>query len=240
VASSKYTAKTLAPIVASSRTVADVLRKLGLNPTGGNYRHINARIRLAELDTAHFTRSADDARIAALTRDDLEPLVRNSKSVAQVLAQLGLPEDGRPHRRLTQHLRDLELDTTHFRGRGWSRGETRETHPILARRSRKARRPDHEVFIENSPEFRGSAIARRLCDLGTPYQCQICGICEWQGKPLVLHLDHINGINNDNRRANLRLLCPNCHSQTATYCRRPSRASECVLYDWSPRAWWNW
>jgi 5-methylcytosine-specific restriction endonuclease McrA len=38
--------------------------------------------------------------------------------------------------------------------------------------------------------------------------------------PLVLHIDHINGINNDNRLSNLRLLCPNCHSQTATYCNR--------------------
>ena len=50
-----------------------------------------------------------------------------------------------------------------------------------------------------------------------PYKCAICGCTEWQGKTLSLELDHINGVNNDNRLENLRFLCPNCHSQTSTY-----------------------
>ncbi len=51
------------------------------------------------------------------------------------------------------------------------------------------------------------------------YECDICHNFEWLGKKLSLHLDHINGIHNDNRLDNLRFLCPNCHSQTDTYCR---------------------
>lgn len=50
-----------------------------------------------------------------------------------------------------------------------------------------------------------------------PKGCSECGIEDWFGKPLVLELDHINGINTDNRLENLRLLCPNCHSQTHTF-----------------------
>lgn len=51
------------------------------------------------------------------------------------------------------------------------------------------------------------------------YQCSLCSIVDsHNGKPLVLHLDHINGIRTDNRLENLRFLCPNCHSQTDTYC----------------------
>ena len=49
------------------------------------------------------------------------------------------------------------------------------------------------------------------------YKCAICGIKDWLGQPLSLQLDHINGINDDHRLENLRLLCPNCHSQTDTY-----------------------
>lgn len=51
-----------------------------------------------------------------------------------------------------------------------------------------------------------------------PYVCECCGNDgEWLGKKISLQLDHINGINNDNRIENLRFLCPNCHSQTDTF-----------------------
>lgn len=50
-----------------------------------------------------------------------------------------------------------------------------------------------------------------------PYICSECKIDEWNNKPIVLDLDHINGLSNDNRYLNLRFLCPNCHSQTETY-----------------------
>ena len=51
-------------------------------------------------------------------------------------------------------------------------------------------------------------------------RCQDCGLSEWLGKPLTVQIDHINGIRNDHRLENLRMLCPNCHSQTETYGRR--------------------
>ena len=52
------------------------------------------------------------------------------------------------------------------------------------------------------------------------YKCSECGIQTWNNKPLSLHLDHINGMSNDNILENLRFLCPNCHSQTETYTGR--------------------
>lgn len=52
------------------------------------------------------------------------------------------------------------------------------------------------------------------------YRCVKCGVSEWQGNPINLELDHINGVNTDHRLDNLRWLCPNCHSQTPTYAFR--------------------
>ena len=51
-------------------------------------------------------------------------------------------------------------------------------------------------------------------------RCERCGIAAWRGRPLSLQLHHLNGVAEDNRLANLALLCPNCHSQTPTHSRK--------------------
>jgi hypothetical protein len=62
------------------------------------------------------------------------------------------------------------------------------------------------------------AIKRRLLADGILRNvCEECGISEWRNKPLSIQLDHCNGINTDHRLENLRMLCPNCHSQTETF-----------------------
>jgi 5-methylcytosine-specific restriction endonuclease McrA len=49
------------------------------------------------------------------------------------------------------------------------------------------------------------------------YTCECCGVSEWNGKEITLQVDHINGLANDNSIENLRLICPNCHSQSDTF-----------------------
>lgn len=118
---------------------------------------------------------------------------------------------------------------------GWARGHTASTHSSVLKVVRANRIPDDKVFISNGAAISGSSIVKRLLELGVEYHCVICGIAEWCGRPLVLHLDHINGIHNDHRRANLWLLCPNCHSQTDTYCNKAREPS--ARYLCSPTRW---
>ena len=80
---------------------------------------------------------------------------------------------------------------------------------------------DDAVFIKNSTYARHHIKKRVIEQKMIPYQCFNCGNTgEWMGKSLPLILDHINGINDDNRVENLRFACSNCDSQLPTYKNR--------------------
>ena len=76
-----------------------------------------------------------------------------------------------------------------------------------------------EILIENSTYTNITSLKQRLInEKKLEYKCAKCGNTgEWNGEPLVLQLDHINGKHLDHRIENLRFLCPNCHSQTETF-----------------------
>ena len=83
--------------------------------------------------------------------------------------------------------------------------------------SKQTRLSMSEILTKDSGYSR-SRLKERLVEEGLKeYRCECCGLSKWLDKPISLQLHHINGINNDHRLENLRLLCPNCHSQTDTY-----------------------
>lgn len=84
--------------------------------------------------------------------------------------------------------------------------------------NKQLRHSDDIVFCESSTYPRHKLKERLIKNEIIDYICCSCGNNgNWNGKKLSLHIDHKNGINNDNKIENLRFMCPNCHSQTETY-----------------------
>lgn len=78
-----------------------------------------------------------------------------------------------------------------------------------------------DILEGNHPQYSTNRLKHRLYKEGIKIpKCEKCGIEKWQNKPLTLHLDHIDGNSTNHNIENLRILCPNCHSQTDTYCGR--------------------
>lgn len=79
--------------------------------------------------------------------------------------------------------------------------------------------PLNEILNGEHPYYQTYKLRNRLIKEGIKTnKCECCGITKWNGIEIVCQLDHINGDNSDHMLENLRLICPNCHSQTETYC----------------------
>lgn len=144
-------------------------------------------------------------------REIFADAVKNSYSIAQTCRKLGIVAIGGNYKTIKKYIQVFELDISHFTGQGHLSGKTHN----FAKKSTT----NEELFIENYlGGIAGTDIKKRLIkDYGFENKCKICGIIDWNNGPIVFHLDHINGTNNDNRVENLRLVCPNCHSQTKTF-----------------------
>lgn len=96
-------------------------------------------------------------------------------------------------------------------------------HPNQGAKGSKKPLPQKRISLEEilkgmHPYYQTNKLRIRLINENVKEnKCELCGIVDWLGKPVSFELDHINGIRSDHRLENLRIVCPNCHSQTETY-----------------------
>ncbi|GAA4821783.1 HNH endonuclease signature motif containing protein [Streptomyces ziwulingensis] len=216
----KYPDAAIALAAASSSSLREVALKLGATPATGTLSHIRRRIAAAGIDIGHFPgidTSHFSYRRIRLPEDRLRALVPRCTSYADVMRGLGLEVNDVNHRRVRREAARLGVATDHFERRAWGRAERPAPAPCA-----------HRVLTVLAPHpgrTDRTRLHRALTEVGVAYACADCGNDgAWRGRPITLQIDHINGDWRDNRRDNLRYLCPNCHAVTETWCRRRKKA----------------
>ena len=153
-------------------------------------------------------------RAVRYSDDDIRDAVAQSISIAGVMRLLGIKPTGGSHFHISKRIQRLGLDTSHFLGQGSRRGTA------------QARKRADEILVRrpaDGPRAKPHMLRRALIESGRRLACVGCGVGDrWMGQPLTLHIDHADGDFANCLAENLRFLCPNCHSQTSTYCRKLS------------------
>lgn len=141
-------------------------------------------------------------------REDFLKAINNNFSYSSVARELGLTPVGGNIRTIKSYIKKWDLNISHFKGQGWNRGHSR--YQTLE---------DVKHLLVEKGSYGTTSLKKLLIRLEVlKNECYECGQgSEWRSKPLVLVLDHINGIPDDHRLENLRMLCPNCDSQQSTF-----------------------
>jgi hypothetical protein len=138
-----------------------------------------------------------------VTDDEIITAALTSPSGASAATKLGIKYDT-----FRVHAKRLNVFNPNPAGKGISK-------PILDDRKFVL----EDILNGKHPQYSTGKLKKRLIGEGIKdNKCESCGITEWNGTNIVMHLDHIDGNRYNHKIENLRMLCPNCHSQTDTYC----------------------
>jgi HNH endonuclease len=142
--------------------------------------------------------------------DDVIKAVAQAYSYSDVLRALGLRAAGGNHATIKRVVARLQLDTSHFDPHRGKRDWNTMFRPAI---------PLEKVLVKDSTYSR-RMLKKRLYAEGLKQRfCELCGQGEsWNGATMALILDHVNGVHDDNRLSNLRIVCPNCNATLDTHC----------------------
>lgn len=144
-----------------------------------------------------------------MEKTKLESIIKNSITKKETLEKLELRAAGGNYKTLDKYIKEYDIDISHFQQ---PKDRCKKAYLSITI-------PLEEILVENS-NYNRANLKKRLYKSGLKKPiCELCTQDEyWRGKKISLILDHINGIYNDNRLENLRILCPNCNATLDTHC----------------------
>lgn len=147
-------------------------------------------------------------------KEYLEPIILTSKNWTDVLRKLNMSIQGNSRKTLEKYAKEQNISISHF--------ETKEERYLRVNNEigKINQIPLKKILISHSTYTNTHSLKERLYKEGLKERkCEKCGQDEnWYGEHMSLILDHINGIHNDNRYENLRIVCPNCNATLPTHC----------------------
>ena len=149
-------------------------------------------------------------KLTKYNKEEFQLVIDNSETIADVCRELYIGTKGNNYKTIMRYIDYFNIDISHFKTKSEQLKELHTSNKISL----------DEILVENSTYSNNFHLKKRLIKEG--FKENVCEVCDlngfWNGKELIMQLDHINGVNNDNRIENLRMICPNCHSQTETFC----------------------
>jgi hypothetical protein len=153
------------------------------------------------------------------SESELRDAISRSKSWAETLRRLQYRSAGGNWKTLKKYAALWDIDRSHF-------DPDAARNAVLARNFFVAT-PLDRILVRNSTYNRAHLKERLFREGLKARRCEFCGQGEvWRGARMALILDHINGIPNDHRLENLRILCPNCAATLKTHCGRKNRSRD--------------
>lgn len=186
-----FTETELINAIKTSNSFRSTAQKLGFRECPHRLRKlIVEKIKELNINRDHWLLSSKISGNQTWEPERLTSIIKESFSIAEILRKLQLKTCGGNYFTINKFIQENKLDTSHFSGQAHLKGKT---HNWNAHYSLE------EILTENS-YYQTSKLRERLLKAEIfQNNCAICGITGWLDKPLVLHLDHINGIRTDNR-----------------------------------------
>lgn len=188
----------------SSNSLTELAKHLKINPSHKNLQSLTSVLISLSYDMTSFK----SKNVSSLNDPQkLEQIVKESFTYSDVLRKFKLSITGGNQNTLRFYIKKFNISVDHFNSK-----------QFLLESKYRGKRTYEEIFCINSEASGEVAKNYILKSKLMEYKCKECGNDgSWNGKPITLQLEHINGNNRDHRIENLIFLCPNCHSQTNTY-----------------------